>query len=69
MNLLDTFSVRQNVCSIEPMFDLYRISNAAPSPFAQIFERVVKTVNQGGLTLWARLAEMSGILQHARTDV
>jgi len=35
--------VRQNVCSIEPMFDLYRILNAAPSSFAQIFERVVKS--------------------------
>jgi hypothetical protein len=63
INLLDTVRqncvrqncVRQNVCSIEPMFDLYRILKAAPSSFAQIFERVVQTLNQGGLTLSALL--------------
>jgi hypothetical protein len=67
-NVLDG-TVRQNVCSIEPMFDLYRILKAAPSSFAQIFDRVVQTLNQGGLTLFACLAEISGILQHARTNV
>jgi hypothetical protein len=53
IKLFDT--VRQNVCSIEPMFDLYRILKAAPSSFAQIFERVVQTLNQGGLILSALL--------------
>jgi hypothetical protein len=42
---------------------------AAPSSFAQIFERVVQTLNQGGLTLSPCLDEVTGILQHARTNV
>jgi hypothetical protein len=50
------------------MFDLYRMFDPPPSSFAQIFERVMKTVNQRGLTLFGEL-EMSIILQHARTDV
>jgi hypothetical protein len=42
------------------MFDLYRMFDPPPSSFAQVFERVMKIVNQGGLTLFGQL-EMSGI--------
>jgi hypothetical protein len=31
---------------------LYRMFDPLPSSFAQIFERVMKTVNQRGLTLF-----------------
>jgi hypothetical protein len=51
------------------MFDLYRMFDPLPSSFAQIFERVMKTVNQRGLTLFWGQLEMSVILQHARTNV
>jgi hypothetical protein len=38
------------------MFDLYRMFDPPPSSFAQIFERVMKTVNQRGLTLFLGVA-------------